>query len=124
MSFCMNCGAKLNDGDAFCATCGSAVNSIPGVQNTNINNVKTIETGNKPLAIIAMVFAFIFPPLGLILAIAAVIVNRRTDCKTLSIVALVFAILWTALIGLSIGLVIHMINVIEAIENIHFDIPG
>ena len=100
MSFCMNCGAKLNDGDAFCSTCGSAVNSFSGVQNNNINNVKTIQPGNKPLAVIALVFAFICSPIGLIISIVAVLTNRHTDCKVLSIVALIASILMVGLIFL------------------------
>ena len=102
MSFCMNCGKQLKEGDAFCSLCGNPVNSVPGVQNSNAYNCNIIDTGNKPLAIAAIVFAFIVPFIGLILGIIATIVNRKTKLQTLSVVALIVSILYLILIGLAI----------------------
>ena len=78
--FCENCGAKLQDNQAFCSECGAAVNAPSPQINTNIQPEMPYNTPVKPkktiprkviviiciIAAIAALFIAWFPIKGLI----------------------------------------------------------
>ena len=107
MAFCANCGSERADGAAFCGKCGAAggAGSAPAAP---AYSAPAAPAGAVPTSVtLALVFAFLIPLVGLILAlvgkkeadaIGGLAASRNKLALTLSIVfislSVVFWIIW------------------------------
>ncbi len=82
---CKKCGAQLDNNATVCPQCG-------------VPTEKYAKTGDMALIIVGMVFAFVFPPLGLLFGILA-----RKHSGEKSWVSPVVVIILSA-----VGIVIHV----------------
>jgi ribosomal protein S27AE len=107
MAFCANCGSDKGDG-AFCGKCGSGSATSATATPTHAAPAPgTVPTG----VTLALVFAFLIPMVGLILAIVnkkeaesigGLAASRNKLALTLSIVFMaISAIAWVALVAMS-----------------------
>lgn len=66
MKYCQNCGNQSEDSATFCSFCGCQFQQQMNT-NTNVNN--QVANYNSDLPVVALILAFIFPLIGLILGI-------------------------------------------------------
>lgn len=99
--FCRECGQKIDESADVCPNCGAPRGAVPvTVQNTGGTHDASAESGS--IAICAMIFSFLFPPLGLVLGIIGLKrqnydVNLKL-CKIAIAISFILGILYTILI--------------------------
>lgn len=85
MKFCSKCGNKIADEAVVCIHCGCQVGEI--VSQTNENKNETDDLWK-----VATLFAFIIPPLGVILGIAGACAYKKPENVSKSVRAIRFSI--------------------------------
>lgn len=125
--YCGNCGHQMKDGDKFCTNCGFNNNQNEKnekskeaddkkkeevIEEKTIDENKTITQGAKSqepapvIGIFALIFTFLFSPIGLILGIISIVKGKEVKAnKALGIVA-------TIISALSILLTIIIISIV------------
>lgn len=113
MKYCSHCGAELVDDAVVCPKCGCAVDGTQSpVQNTKTN--QSVST----LSIVGLVFAFLWPLIGLIISIIAKNNAKSIDdtksysyAKTGMIISIVLLVL-SVVLGVLFGVIaaLGMIN--------------
>lgn len=71
MTYCQHCGSQLDDNSSFCSNCGAKIETFVNPQQYQNQNVDYNQNSNSELPIIALVLAFFFPFIGLIIGIYA-----------------------------------------------------
>lgn len=90
MKYCIFCGEKIEEDSEFCPNCGAKQERIT-VTNEEINASNNNDASN--LSIIALIFAFVFPIVGLILGIIGMSKAKNMSGKGygLSLAAVIIA---------------------------------
>ena len=96
-NFCKNCGGKLLPVDAFCTRCGTKVDSLPSQntqsfdQTTAYHEPEHVETNT--IGVCSIIFALLFPIVGLILGIVGLSKYKIQKNRTLCIIGIVISII-------------------------------
>lgn len=104
MKYCPNCGAEAKDEAKFCEYCGhkfenvnqnNYINQAPN-NNTNVYN-SNVYKNDEPyestaVGVCAIIFAFLFPIIGLILSIVALTTKKSQTNKTLGLIGILISI--------------------------------
>lgn len=85
MKFCSQCGEKIVDEAVICVHCGCQVGGLNSTQNT-------IEEETKDLWKIAWIYAFIMPPIGIILGIVGACTYKKPENVSKSVRAIIYSI--------------------------------
>ena len=83
--FCQNCGLELHPQAVICPRCGFSIPQPPPPESST-------------LSILALVFAFVSPLAGLILAIVGMVQSRDPKNKKRSTIALICSIAFPAVL--------------------------
>lgn len=81
MKRCLNCNRECDDNTFFCPMCGTRLAEV----NYELNEIR--ET--KSLAVCALVFAFVFPFVGVILSIIGLVKYKNKDNRTLVLIGII-----------------------------------
>lgn len=104
--FCSKCGNEVNNEAVICPNCGCMLKEIQPAPQSN-TNAPMLQDGETPgLATGALVCAFVFPLLGLILGIVGTTKYKTQNLKNRCIIAIIISIVVWALtaIILSVGM--------------------
>ena len=98
--FCRECGSRLSGSEAVCPNCGAPLNATPLPQQISPQTQPVPESGG--LAVCAMVFALLCPPIGLILGIIGKkkyrIPTNTALCKAAVIISVITCIVYTIIL--------------------------
>ncbi|MBR0145707.1 MAG: hypothetical protein IJM25_03475 [Eubacterium sp.] len=125
---CRECGCLLRPNDSTCPNCGApSFRSVPGEYAVSMtpeyeqnHPVKENTSDGNTMVICAMVMAFIFPPLGLILGILSLKKAGTKTQRNLAITSIILSIIWAII--LTILLVIFLPKIFglaEKSEKVH-----
>ena len=111
---CSECGALIPIGAAACLNCGApvydtVVSPLPG-GSSSLPQQENDNTGSL-IALLALIFAFFFPPVGLVLSIVGLASKQIPNKRKLK-AALVISVITTA--ALTVFLVIFLPKAIRA----------
>ena len=92
--FCPTCGNQIQDNAAICPNCGCPTNNQPPQQAVApATSAPMLENGETPgMATAAIVCAFLFPLLGLILGIVGAVKYKTPSLKSRSVIAIVLSL--------------------------------
>jgi len=117
MKYCSNCGSQLADGVAFCPNCGTKVDAPaqptyqsaqPTYQYQPQPTYQAAQPATNGVAIAALIFAFFFNLVGLILGCVGLSKSKELNGagRGMSIAAIVISI-----ISMVIGLIVSIIYI-------------
>lgn len=111
MIYCSECGKQINENQSSCSNCGALLNQHIFMQSPReTSSTDIVENGS--IAICAMIFSFLFPPLGIILGILGLKKQRSKTNINLCKVAIVISVI------LTIVYVIILVNLIPVLADI------
>ena len=85
MKYCSKCGEEILDEAVICVHCGCQVDGLNSTQNT-------IKEETKDLWKIAWIFAYIIPPIGIILGIVGACTYKKPENVSKSVRAIFLSI--------------------------------
>ena len=90
--FCSKCGNEVDNEAVICPNCGCPLKEMQPMTQSN-TNAPMIQNGETPgLATGALVCAFLFPLIGLILGIAGAVKYKTPNLKSRCVIAIVLSI--------------------------------
>ena len=95
---CSECGRVIPPGKSICPNCGAPAGQVQTapLPRSGAPAEKTSQPGSA-LAVCALVFAFFFPPAGLVLAIAGLVTVKGKGRRTCAAALVISVILLTAI---------------------------
>ena len=95
MIYCSECGKQIDENQSSCPNCGVLLNNHIFVQSPKaVQSTDIVENGS--IAICAMIFSFLFPPIGVVLGILGLKKQRsKTNinlCKTAIVISVILTI--------------------------------
>ncbi len=118
--FCSECGAPLNEPLDYCPECGAPLkadsqNTFPAGYLSQSAIMNGNEHQSDVIAVCAMLFSILLPPIGLIFSVIGLIIYRSGTNKKLSIVSLVISIILGIVYGIILAVVLpDVLNMMQA----------
>lgn len=127
--FCSKCGKEISDKDKYCPYCGCEIsqNEKSGNESSDLQQKEAIQTPvqekrvDKTIGVLSLVFAFIFPLVGLIISIIGLVKYKDKENKSLCTVGLIISGIDIILyFGFSIFLMMRIIGGIVYMSKLFF----
>ena len=116
MIYCSECGKQIDQNQSSCPNCGALLNHHIFKQFPNaVQSTDIVENGS--IAICAMIFSFLFPPMGIVLGILGLKKQRsKTNinlCKTAIVISVILAIVYVIIL---VNLIPVLADIADTIE--------
>ncbi len=101
MIYCSECGKQIDENQSSCPNCGVLLNNHIFVQSPRAGqSTDIVENGS--IAICAMIFSFLFPPIGVVLGILGLNKQRsKTNinlCRTAIVISVILTIVYVVIL--------------------------
>ena len=101
MIYCSECGKQIDENQSSCPNCGVLLNNHIFVQSPKaVQSTDIVENGS--IAICAMIFSFLFPPIGIVLGILGLNKQRNKTnlnlCKAAIIISFILTIVYVIIL--------------------------
>ncbi len=116
MIYCSECGKQIDQNQSSCPNCGALLNSHIFVQSSKaVQSTDIVENGS--ITICAMIFSFLFPPMGIVLGILGLKKQRsKTNinlCKTAIVISVILTIVYVVILANLIPVLVDTADTIE-----------
>ncbi|MBQ9265600.1 MAG: zinc-ribbon domain-containing protein [Bacilli bacterium] len=97
--FCSNCGKEISNKDKYCPYCGCEIsqNEKDGSESSDLQQKEVMQTPeqekrvDKTVGVLSLVFAFVFPLVGLIISICGLVKYKDKENKSLCMAGLIIS---------------------------------
>lgn len=97
--FCSKCGKEISDKDKYCPYCGCEIsqNEKSGNESSDLQQKEVTQTpvqeirADRTVGVLSLVFAFIFPLVGLIISIIGLVKYKDKENKSLCTAGLIIS---------------------------------
>ena len=111
--YCSNCGRQIAEGSNFCNGCGAGVGAAPAYSN-NSSTTQTVyvQSQTNIMAVLGLIFAFIFPLLGIIFSCIGLGFARDNNGngKGIAQAGLWISIIWIVLVVIMVIVAVSQVN--------------